>query len=107
MHERVRAALDGLYECDEGPSVALAAAVSSPAGKPPDSSRDSRHDDDPGDADSPLGHEPPQSVLAAEIVVGTDDQALQADLPVKHATSPRRPVPHQLVVDELHSYDAI
>lgn len=108
MFARVCAALDGLYEGEERPSVALAVGGSQPRGEAsPLLAETPARDDDPGERDlSRWASERSKAFLAAEVVVGTLDQALLAALPVKHAHLRLAALSrHLLVVDELHSYD--
>lgn len=108
MLERVTAALATLYEGDERPSVALAAGGEQPRHLPPPAlDLPPNRDDDPRDADlSHWASNHLSACFAAEIVIGTVDQALLAALPVKNAHLRLAALArHLLVVDELHSYD--
>lgn len=113
MHKRITAALEGMYEPQQRPTVALAMGGEQPDVEATGGSAASRQII----ADQPLTY-PDQLELvnwssdgtkkffAAEIVVGTIDQILLGGLTVKHAhlrlASLSR---HLIIVDELHSYD--
>jgi CRISPR-associated endonuclease/helicase Cas3 len=116
MYTRVEKALQGIYPDGPRPSVALAIGGLSPHFDATDDAvkqRPDTHDDDvdrrPADPDTLLAHwaaSNAKKFLAAEIVVGTVDQALLAGLPVRHAHLRLVGLArHLLVVDELHSFD--
>lgn len=109
MHDRVRAMAARLYG-DDGPGVTLAVG-----GAGPDYRTGTRlvaeealtyddHDDASALANWSSSHS--KKYLAAELVVGTIDQALLAVLAVKHAHIRLAGVSRLLlVVDEVHSHD--
>lgn len=119
MYDRVMEALPGIYG-DHGPSVAMAAGGTQPRTKV-EADGDVLTDaplvyDDEGEDDAAStaraaelarwSSQNSKRFMAAEIVVGTLDQALLAALPVRHAHLRLAGLTrHLLVVDELHSYD--
>lgn len=110
MHERVLRALDGMYEGEERPTVALAVGGQQPrAETDSDTLREPSHTWDDEREKQELTNwasSGSKKFLAAEIVVGTLDQALLAGLPVRHANMRLAALSrHLLVVDELHSFD--
>ncbi|MDQ3309320.1 MAG: CRISPR-associated endonuclease Cas3'', partial [Gemmatimonadota bacterium] len=115
MYDRVLAALRGLYLAGEDPTIALAIGGEGPRTEA-DAAVEQNLQADPQRWDEEIGpelrglrnwaSERSKTFLAAEIVVGTLDQALLATLRVKHAHLRLAPLSrHLLVVDELHSYD--
>lgn len=116
MHERIRDVLPRIYPDGAQPTVALAIGGRAPRFESSDSLVEQRphtYDDvaeeERAKADVLLFHwaeSGAKKFLAAEIVVGTVDQALLAALPVRHAHLRLAALTrHLLVVDELHSFD--
>lgn len=115
MYNRVLAALPGLYPDGVRPTVALAIGGEGPRTEAT-AAVEQTLPANPQTWDEEIGpelqvlrnwaSERSKTFLAAEIVVGTLDQALLAALRVKHAHLRLAPLSrHLLVVDELHSYD--
>lgn len=109
IYGRVRDALDGMYQGEPRPTVALAVG-----GQQPRNETDNqllREADQFTEPEQPEGLKnwasaQSKKFLAAEIVVGTLDQVLLAGLLVNHAHLRLAALArHLLVVDELHSYD--
>lgn len=108
MHERVTAAVQSLYP-DGAPPVTLAVGGIDPLMAAGSRTLGSRQITYPDTDDRDLeqwasGHG--KKFLAAELVVGTIDQALLGALAVKHANLRLAGLArHLLVVDEVHSHD--
>ncbi|HET8656965.1 MAG TPA: CRISPR-associated helicase Cas3' [Longimicrobiaceae bacterium] len=111
MYERVVAALAGMYEPGQRPTVALAVGGQQPRLETNEEwvREASERWSDQERADSALeswASSHSKKYLAAEIVVGTLDQVLLGGLPVKHAHLRLAALSrHLIVVDELHSFD--
>lgn len=109
MYERVRRAIDGMYEPNQRPTLALAMGGEQPWVGSESAELGSEARQYPDDEDRDLGAWATSSskkFFAAEIVVGTIDQILLAGLPVRHAHLRLAALTrHFIVVDEVHSYD--
>ena len=112
MKDRIEAMLPLLYASDP-PTITLAVGghdpqVAAPGASPALTGQMLRMDDDEGHRD-PLeawSTSHGKKFLAAEIVVGTVDQALLAALAVKHSHLRLAALArHLIVVDEVHSHD--
>jgi len=110
MHHRVRSMAAHLYG-PEAPGVTLAVGGASPAYQTPTAliAEHALVYDDQDDVAAELANWSSchaKKFLAAELVVGTIDQALLAALAVKHAHIRLAGISRQLlVVDEVHSHD--
>lgn len=107
MYDRVVASLKGIYDDGPTPSTALAIGGLPTPGTDPLLLAQPRLAPGPEDREVvQWASSHSKKFLAAEIVVGTIDQALLAALLVKHAHLRLAGLSrHLLVVDELHSYD--
>jgi CRISPR-associated endonuclease/helicase Cas3 len=107
MFNRVAEAVRHIYPQGEAPPVNLAAgggAADFEAGDPLPMAPD--QPDEGGEVAIAWTSDHAKRRLAAEIVVGTVDQALLAVLPVRHANLRLASIaPKLLVVDEVHAYD--
>jgi CRISPR-associated endonuclease/helicase Cas3 len=113
MHERIIAALEGMYPSGPRPTVALAVGGQQPRlesneklmGETPNILDDlESRQSEPALESWASSHS--KKYLTAEIVIGTLDQVLLGGLPIKHANLRLAALSrHLIVVDELHSFD--
>lgn len=109
MHERVVAALEGMYPPGELPTVALAMGGSGLRAEAEErffEAARTQYDENPDWKLAQWSSSHTKKFFAAEVVVGTIDQVLLSGLVVDHAHLRLAALSrHLLVVDELHSYD--
>ncbi len=111
LHERVEAFTERMFAA-ERPSVVLAvpgydAGAGAEAAALPQHNAEYHEHDKPDRVDQPWASERPKRFLAAQIAVGTIDQAMMGALQVRHAHMRAACLARNLlVVDEVHASDA-